>query len=71
MLACVCAIDRAALPPLMEYWVPEVEVTGMTELVANALIMPGQVDRTTDLRGEELPGMESDDVKTEGDNVEE
>jgi [DsrC]-trisulfide reductase subunit K len=61
MLACVCAIDRAALPPLMEYWVPEVEVAGVTELVANALILPGENDRTTDLRGEPLPGMEGDD----------
>jgi Fe-S oxidoreductase len=42
MLACVCAIDRAALPASMEYWVPEVEVTGVHELVANALIMPGE-----------------------------
>ena len=58
MLACVCAIDRAALPASMEYWVPEVEVTGLTELVANALIMPGEKDRETDLRGEPLPGME-------------
>ncbi len=42
MLACVCAIDRAALPTLMSYWVPDVAVTGMTELVANALILPGE-----------------------------
>ena len=61
MLACVCAIDRAALPPLMEYWVPGVDVTGVTELVANALIMPGEQERTTDLRGEPLPGMEEAD----------
>jgi Fe-S oxidoreductase len=61
MLACVCAIDRAALPASMEYWVPEVEVTGVTELVANALIMPGEHERTTDLRGEPLPGMEEAD----------
>ena len=27
-LACICAIDRATLPPLMEYWVPGVEITG-------------------------------------------
>ena len=60
MLACVCAIDRAALPPLMEYWVPEVDVTGVHELVANALIMPGQGARPTDLRGETLPGMEDE-----------
>ncbi len=58
MLACVCAIDRAALPASMQYWVPEVEVTGLHELVANALIMPGEKDRETDLRGEPLPGME-------------
>jgi hypothetical protein len=51
MLACVCAIDRAALPALMEYWVPEVDVTGLHELVANALILPGEQERTTDLRG--------------------
>jgi Fe-S oxidoreductase len=61
MLACVCAIDRAALPPLMEYWVPGVDVTGVTELVANALVMPGEQERTTDLRGEPLPGMEESD----------
>jgi Fe-S oxidoreductase len=61
MLACICAIDRAALPTLMEYWVPEVDVTGVTELVANALILPGEQERTTDLRGEPLPGMEGDD----------
>jgi len=60
MLACVCAIDRAALPALMEYWVPEVNVTGVTELVANALILPGEKERETDLRGEPLPGMEEE-----------
>ena len=58
MLACVCAIDRAALPASMQYWVPEVEVTGLHELVANALILPGEKERETDLRGEPLPGME-------------
>ncbi len=58
MLACVCAIDRAALPPLMDYWVPGVGVTGITEMVANALIMPGEKERTVNLRDEPLPGME-------------
>jgi hypothetical protein len=58
MLACVCAVDRAALPASMEYWVPAVEVTGLHELVANALILPGEKERETDLRGEPLPGME-------------
>ncbi|MDO9565980.1 MAG: (Fe-S)-binding protein [Candidatus Desulfaltia sp.] len=56
MLACICAIDRAALPPLMKYWVPEVDVTGTHEMVANALIMPGEKEKTVNLRGEELPG---------------
>ncbi len=58
MLACVCAIDRAVFPDLMSYWVPEVDVTGVTELVGNALILPGEKERETDLRGEPLPGME-------------
>jgi hypothetical protein len=38
-----------------------VDVTGVHELVANALILPGQNERTTDLRSEPIPGMESDD----------
>jgi Fe-S oxidoreductase len=50
-LACVCAIDRATLTSLMEYWVPEVAVSGVHELVANALVMEGEKPRTTDLRG--------------------
>jgi Fe-S oxidoreductase len=58
MLACICAIDRAALPPLMEYWVPEVNVTGVHEMVGNALILEGEKERETDLRGEPLPGKE-------------
>ncbi len=57
-LACVCAIDRAALPALMDYYHPEVGVAGLHELVANALIVPGEKERTTDLRGEPLLGME-------------
>jgi Fe-S oxidoreductase len=54
LLTCVCAIDRATLPPLMEYWVPEVKVSGVHELVANALIMDGENDRAIDLRGEPM-----------------
>jgi len=53
-LATICAIDRAALPTLMDYWVPGVQVSGMHEMVANALNLPGQAERTTNLRGEEL-----------------
>lgn len=61
MLATICAIDRAALPTLMDYWVPGVGVTGVTEMVANALILPGEGERTTNLRGEPLPGMEDEE----------
>ncbi len=60
MLACVCAIDRAALPPLMNYWVPGVGVTGLHELVGNALIMEGEIERTLDLRQEPLKEEEED-----------
>ena len=51
ILLCMCAIDKATLSPLMEYWVPEVVVGGVHEMVGNALIMKGQTDRPTDLRG--------------------
>jgi Fe-S oxidoreductase len=63
MLANICAIDRASLPPLMDYWVPGVKVTGLHELVANALVMKGEKERTTDLRGEPLPGIEAKEEK--------
>ena len=57
-LSCICAIDRAVLTALMNYWVPDVTVYGVHELVGNALVMEGETERTTDLRGEPLPGME-------------
>ncbi len=53
-LLCMCAIDRATLTALMHYWAPDVTVGGIHELVANALVMTGQKERTTDLRGEPL-----------------
>ena len=59
MLATICAIDRAALPAAMEYWVPEVDTTGMHRTGGQR---PDSARRarneTTDLRGEPLPGME-------------
>jgi len=55
-LACICAIDRATLIPLANYWAPGVEVAGVHELVANALVMKGEKERETDLRGEPLNG---------------
>jgi len=54
-LSCVCAIDRATLSVLMNYWVPGVQVSGLHELVGNALIMDGEKERETDLREEPLP----------------
>ncbi|MBC2703820.1 sulfate reduction electron transfer complex DsrMKJOP subunit DsrK [Desulfobacula sp.] len=60
-LGTICAIDRAALPTLCEYWVPEVEVYGIHELVGNALILPGEKKRTEDLRFEPLPGVEEEE----------
>jgi Fe-S oxidoreductase len=54
LLACICAIDKATLPPLLEYWVPGVEVGGVHELVGNALVVKGEKERTTNLRGEPL-----------------
>ncbi|MBD3169511.1 MAG: (Fe-S)-binding protein [candidate division Zixibacteria bacterium] len=54
MLACICAIDKATLPPLLEYWVPECGVCGVHELVGNALLMKGEKERDTDYRGEPM-----------------
>ncbi len=59
-LACICAVDRAALPAMTEYWVPEVEVIGVHEMVGNALILPGEQKREMDLRLEPLPGIEEE-----------
>ena len=50
-LSCICAIDRAVLTTLMEYWVPEVGVSGVHELIGNALVMDGEKARSIDLRG--------------------
>ncbi|MCP4580855.1 MAG: (Fe-S)-binding protein [candidate division Zixibacteria bacterium] len=60
ILLCICAIDKATLPGLMDYWVPGVEVGGVHELVGNALIMKGE-KRTTDLRGETQYGEEGNE----------
>ncbi|MBB5349179.1 (Fe-S)-binding protein [Desulfoprunum benzoelyticum] len=42
MLSCVCAIDRATLTSLMDYWNPGVRVCGISELVGNALVLEGE-----------------------------
>ncbi|PIE65699.1 MAG: menaquinol oxidoreductase [Desulfobacterales bacterium] len=41
-LSCVCAIDRATLTTLCDYWVPQVQVCGISELVGNALVLEGE-----------------------------
>jgi len=67
MLACVCAIDRATLPPLCDYWAPGVDVTGVTEMVANAMIMKGEKKRELNLRGESLEELR--EAAMEAENV--
>jgi hypothetical protein len=49
------------LPALMDYWVPGVDVTGIHEMVANAMVLEGEKERTKNYRGEPLPGMEEDE----------
>ncbi len=53
-MSCICALDRATLPPVADYWAPGVTVSGLHELVANALVMKGEIPRTLDLRQEDL-----------------
>jgi Fe-S oxidoreductase len=64
LLACICAIDKASFPVLLEYWVPGVETAGVHELLGNALVMKGEKVRETNLRGEPLPSEVA--VNTEG-----
>ncbi len=59
-LACICAIDKATLPSLMDFWVPGVEVAAVHEFVGNALIMKGEKKRDVNLRNEPLPHIEED-----------
>jgi Fe-S oxidoreductase len=56
-LAAMCAIDRATLVTVCDYWAPGVKVTGISELVANAMIFEGEKQRTLNLRQEPIPGM--------------
>jgi hypothetical protein len=58
-LAAMCAIDRATLPTVCDYWAPGVKVTGISELVANATVFEGEGPRTLNLRLEEIPGTAS------------
>jgi Fe-S oxidoreductase len=67
-LAAMCAIDRATLVTVCDYWAPGVEVTGISELVANAMVFEGEKRRTHNLRLEPIPGME--DAEEEGEVLE-
>ena len=64
-LAAMCAIDRATLSTVCDYWAPGVKVTGISELVVNATVLKGEKKRTENLRLEPIPGME--DEGEEGD----
>jgi hypothetical protein len=66
-LVAICAIDRASLPPLMNYWNPGVSVYGLHELVGNALVMEGEDERTEDLREDEMVDFEAERVMREED----
>jgi Fe-S oxidoreductase len=68
-MAAMCAIDRATLVTVCDYWAPGVKITGITELVANAMIFTGEKKRTHNLRLEPIPGMDIDE--DEGMGVEE
>jgi len=65
-LAAMCAIDRATLVTVCDYWAPGVKVTGISELVANATVFDGEKRRTHNLRLEPIPGMGADDEEGKG-----
>jgi len=60
-MACICAIDKATLPALAEYWVGGIDIAGVHELVGNALVLSGEKRRTQTLRSEPLLGMEDEE----------
>ncbi|MGZ6142696.1 MAG: sulfate reduction electron transfer complex DsrMKJOP subunit DsrK [Myxococcales bacterium] len=53
-LAACCAIDRATLSTVCDFWAPGVKLTGVTELVANALVMKGEKERELTFRKEPM-----------------
>ena len=60
-LVAMCAIDRATLQTVCDYWAPGVGVSGITELVANALVMEGEKPRKMDFRLEPVWGDPDED----------
>lgn len=61
-LLAMCAIDRATLTTVCDYWSPGVKVAGIHELVANALVMKGQKERTLNLRLEPVNEVEEQPI---------
>jgi Fe-S oxidoreductase len=54
LMATICAIDKATLSSVVEYWNPGIEIGGVHEMLGNALILDGEPERTQNLRGEPL-----------------
>jgi len=69
-MSCICAIDRATLQALVDYWIPEVEISGIHELIGNALILEGEKKRTMNLRAEEFPWVEEEEEEAEEEALE-
>lgn len=65
LLACMCAIDKATLPAVCDFWANGVEVGGVHELLGNALIMTGEEKRTVDLRNQPLLNVEEEEGETD------
>ncbi|HUU03418.1 MAG TPA: (Fe-S)-binding protein [Myxococcota bacterium] len=59
-LCTMCAIDRATLVTVCDYWAPGVKVTGIHELVANAMVFNGENERKINLRLESVGKQEED-----------
>ena len=53
-LVTICAIDRATLTTVCDYWAPGVRVAGLHELVGNALVMRGEKARAVNFRHEPI-----------------
>ncbi len=53
-LCAICAIDRATLSTVCDFWAPGVKVTGLHELVANAMVLTGEKKRELNLRLEPI-----------------
>jgi Fe-S oxidoreductase len=66
LLSCICAIDKATLPHLLDFWVGDVQVGALHELVGNALVMKNEKDRTGDLRGQPWVSQAAAAGETEG-----